>query len=71
MQNNIIHTLAIDKEDSQYIVEKGNCPNRITKILFHGTNINSITGILASEFKKAKVHIFREGSYFTDILDYT
>ena len=67
---NIIHTLAIDKEDSQYIVEKANCPNIITKILFHGTNINSVTGILASEFRKATIHIFGEGAYFTDILDY-
>ena len=67
---NIIHILTIDKEDSKFIAEKNKCPNRITKILFHGTSLNSVTGILSSNFRDAKTHIFGKGSYFTDILDY-
>ena len=66
----IIHTLIIDKDDSLYQIEKINCQNRVTKILFHGTKIDAVTGILSTIFNDARVHIFGEGVYFTDILDY-
>ena len=50
--------------------ERRNCPNRVEKILFHGTNIDSISSILTDCFKRAKVHFYGEGIYFTDSLDY-
>jgi hypothetical protein len=66
----IAHILAIDKEDTIYQEEKAKCPNITKKILFHGTNVNAVTGVLSNQFYDARVHIFGEGVYFTDILDY-
>ena len=42
----------------------------VNKILFHGTNVDAVTGILSSQFRDAKKHILGIGSYFTDSLDY-
>ena len=44
--------------------------NRVTKILFYGTNLNSVIGILSSQFRDARVHIIGKGVYLQDILDY-
>ena len=66
----IVHILAIDKDDTLYQEEKAKCPNIAKKILFHGTNVNAVTGVLSNQFYDAKVHIFGKGVYFTDILDY-
>ena len=60
----------IDKDYINYITNKNNCPNKEVKILFHGTTINSVTGILSTKFRKANEHVLGEGVYFTDILDY-
>ena len=75
MQNSIfeykiIHIFQVDKENSQYLAEKNKCENRVTKLMFHGTKVDAVTGILSSQFYDAKVHILGEGVYFTDILDY-
>ena len=67
---NIINILFIDKDKTQYLKNKKLCDNTVTKLLFHGTNIDAVTGILSSQFRKAKCHIFGDGVYFTDILDY-
>ena len=67
----IIGIYLIERDTNQYLEEKNKCENKITKILFHGTNVNSITGILSSHFNDSRVHIFGEGVYFTDSLDYT
>ena len=66
----IDHILLIDKERNRYLREKNNCPNRITRILFHGSNIDSITKILNDQIRDARMHIFGKGAYFTDLLDY-
>ena len=50
--------------------ERRKCPNRVDKILYHGTGVEPISSILTEHFKKAEKHIFGEGIYFTDSLDY-
>ena len=66
----IVHILIVEKDDTKYLEEKSKCPNLTTKNLFHGTNVNAVTGILSSQFRHASCHIFGIGTYFTDILDY-
>ena len=70
----IVSLVIIEREDYIKFEEgKNNCPNRVDKILFHGTNINPISNILTGYFKKSKGQftcIFGEGVYFTDLLDY-
>ena len=44
--------------------------NRVTKILFYGTNLDTVIGILSSQFRDARVHYIGKGVHFTDILDY-
>ena len=66
----IIHILLIDKDYNCYINNKKFCPNREVKILFHGTTIDSVMGILSNQFRHAKVHFIGKGVYFTNILDY-
>ena len=66
----IIHNLVIEKDDSLYIREKNKCRNIEERLLFHGTNIDAVTGILSTQFRNASTHIFEQGSYFADILDY-
>ena len=66
----IIHNLVIEKDDSLYIREKNKCRIIEERFLCHGTNIDAVTGILSTQFRDAKIHIFGQGSYFTDILDY-
>ena len=66
----IINILIIDKNDEEYQRAKNNCRNIETKILFHGTNIDAITGILSDQFFDAGIAIFGPGVYFTDMLDY-
>lgn len=66
----IIYNLVIEKDDSLYVREKDKCKNIEERFLFHGTNIDAVTGILSTQFRNAKTHIFGQGSYFTDILDY-
>ena len=50
--------------------ERIKCPNRVDKILYHGTGVEPISLILTGRFKKAEIHFFGEGVYFTDSLDY-
>ena len=66
----IIHIFVVYKDDRLYNIEKGNCKNRVQKLLFHGTNIDAVTGILSSQFKDANIHFIGKGVYFTDSLDY-
>ena len=67
----IISLVIIERKDfGKFQNERINCPNRIEKILFHGTSIDPISSILNDEFKKSEIHIFGEGIYFTDSLDY-
>ena len=66
----IINIIIIDKNDDEYQRAKNNCRNIETKILFHGTKIDAITGILSAQFYDAGIAIFGPGVYFTDMLDY-
>ena len=66
----IINIIIIDKNDEEYQRAKNNCRNIETKILFHGTKIDAITGILSDQFFDARIAIFGPGVYFTDMLDY-
>ena len=66
----IITIFVVEKENNEYQNSKKNCSNKEIKILFHGTSIDAITGILSTQFRDARIHIFGEGVYFTDELDY-
>ena len=65
----ITNIFVIDNENKIYINEKNKCPNRETRILFHGTNVNAIISILPTKFFESD-GTFGNGVYFTDILDY-
>ena len=70
----IIHIFVVYKDDNQYSYEKNMCNNMChnidVKILFHGTDVDSLTGILSSQFRNANQHLIGIGAYFTDSLDY-
>ena len=66
----IDNIFLVDKENDSYIISKRNCPNRIVKVLVHGTNVDAITNILSSNFRPSRACAFGGGVYFTDILDY-
>ena len=60
----------IYRDDEKYRSKKLRCNNLEKKIVFHGTKSWCISRILAGKFKRANCHIFGEGVYFTDLLDY-
>ena len=67
----IISLVIIERENLwKFEEERRKCPNRVDKILYHGTRVEPISSILTEYFKKAKVHYYGEGVYFTDSLDY-
>ena len=69
----IISLVIIEREDfERFENERKNCPNRVDKILYHGTNIEPISCILTEYFKKSIVSGYQHGKgvYFTDLLDY-
>jgi hypothetical protein len=69
----IISLVIIEREDfERFENERGNCPNRKDKILYHGTNIEPISSILTEMFRKSieKCCQHGKGVYFTDLLDY-
>ena len=69
----IISLVIIEREDFQkFEKERKNCPNRVDKILYHGTGIEPISCILAGYYKKSidKCYQFGKGVCFTDKIDY-
>jgi len=69
----IISLVIIEREDFRtFERERKNCPNRVDKILYHGTNIEPISSILTGYFRKSieKGYQHGKGVYFTDQLDY-
>ena len=69
----IISLVVMEREDFQtFEKERKNCPNRVDKILYHGTSIEPISCILTGYFKKSiyKCYQHGKGVYFTDTLDY-
>ena len=63
----------MEREDFQtFEKERNNCPNRVDKILYHGTSIEPISCILTGYYKKSIDRCYQHGKgvYFTDTLDY-
>ena len=69
----IISLVIMEREEFQiFEEEREKCPNRVDKILYHGTQIKPISLILEGEYKKSEEKSFQfgKGVYFTDSLDY-
>ena len=70
----IVSMVVIEREDFEtYEKESKKCPNRVERILYHGTSIEPISNILTGLYKKSlEQHkaINGKGVYFTDLLDY-
>ena len=76
----IISLVVAEREDLEtFEKERKNCPNRVDKILYHGTQIEiikedgkirePIPSILTGFFHKSRCIQHGEGIYFTDVLD--
>ena len=69
-----INSLVINerKDYDKFKQERENCPNRIDKLLFHGTGVDPISYILNGFFIKTEEKGYQHGKgvYFTDFLDY-
>ena len=69
----IISLAIMEREDFEIFErERNKCPNRVDKILFHGTSIEPISCILTGYFRKSQDKCYQHGKgvYFTDFLDY-
>ena len=69
----IISLVVMEREDFRIFErERNKCPNRIDRILYHGTSIEPISCILTGYFRKSVDRCYQHGKgvYFTDILDY-
>ena len=69
----VISLVIIEREDfAKFEKEREKCPNRIDKILYHGTSIEPISCILSEQFKKSVDRHYQHGKgvYLTDFLDY-
>ena len=68
----VISLVVMEREDfEKFKKERKLCPNRVDKILYHGTSIVPISCILTEQFKKSLEHYQHgKGVYFTDFLDY-
>ena len=69
----IISMVIIERQDyEKFEEERKKCPNRVDKILFHGTSVEPISCILKDLFKKSVDRCYQHGKgvYFTDFLDY-
>ena len=63
--------VIIEREDlEKFEIEREKCPNRVDKILFHGTSVEPISCILTGLFKKSIDRCYQHGNgvYFTDFL---
>ena len=68
----IISLVVMEREDFEiFEKERKNCPNRIDRILYHGTSIEPISCILTGYFRKSTERCYQHGKgvYFTDMLD--
>ena len=70
----IISLVIIERQDfEKFEKEREKCPKRVERILYHGTSIVPISGILTGLYWKSldeKKAIIGPGVYFTDLLDY-
>ncbi len=70
----IISMVVIEREKFDVFEnERSKCPNRIDRVLFHGTAIEPISCILTDIFRKSTEKCYQHGKgvYFTDLLDYS
>ena len=70
----IISLAIMEREDFQnFEKERYSCPNRVDKILYHGTGIEPISCILTGYFRKSIDRCYQHGKgvYFSDTLDYS
>ena len=68
----VVSLVIIERNDfDNFEKERNLCPNREDRILYHGTQIHSISSILTGMFHKSVVHCQHgRGVYFTSDLDY-
>jgi len=69
----VISLVVMEREDfEKFEKEREKCPNRVDKILYHGTSVVPISCILTEQFKKSVDRHYQHGKgvYFTDFLDY-
>ena len=70
----VISLVVIEREDFEnFEKERLKCPNRVERILYHGTSIEPTSLILTGLYRKSmekKKAINGKGVYFTDSLDY-
>ena len=69
----VISLVVMEREDfEKFKIEREKCPNRVDKILYHGTSVEPISCILTDQFKKSVDRHYQHGKgvYFTDFLDY-
>ena len=58
----IISLVIIEREDFQtFEKERKKCPNRVDRILYHGTSIDPISSILTGYFRKSIDKCFQHG----------
>ena len=74
LEFSVISLVVIEREDfERFEAEREKCPNRVERILYHGTSVEPISGILTGLYRKSlerKKAINGPGVYFTDLLDY-
>ena len=70
----VISIVIIERQDlEKFEKERKNCPNRVDRILYHGTSIEPISCILINLYRISvgnQKAINGDGVYFTDLLDY-
>ena len=74
LEFSVVSCVIIEREDFDvFEKEREKCPNRVERILYHGTSIEPISCILTGLYRKsleAGKCINGKGVYFTDSLDY-
>ena len=67
-----VSLVILDRKDyDDFENERRKCPNRRDRLLYHGTQIHSISSILTDIFKRSETSGYQHGKgvYFTDSLD--
>ena len=73
MEFSVVSLALIEREDFEtFEKEKANCPDRVDKLLFHGTGEEPVSLILTGQFWKSEKKCYQHGKgvYFSDKLDY-
>ena len=69
----LVSAVLIERNDfERFTQEKAKCPNRVDRVLFHGSNPAVISSILTGFFKKSTERNSQHGKgvYFTDLIDF-